>query len=175
MGLTKAGLILVALLCGGDYDTIGLEGCGPLTAIGLAKCGFGERLVEIFQAFDGDRLIDAITQWRTTLQEELANNSLGYLRTRERVLAQSIPNSFPDLDILSLYLVPVTSCNSTSTQSGSFDWKLTEPSLQCLVMVAAGHLGWTSEEVLKIRFKANIWEGVFLQMLYSVSFLYVIS
>lgn len=177
MGLTKAGLILLALLCGGDYDTVGLEGCGPLTALGLAKCGFGERLVEIFQTFNGDRLTYAVTQWRTALREELSSNSLGYLRGRERALAENIPNSFPSLDVLSLYLVPLISSAGTSSQfPGNIDWGLTEPSLQRLVMISSAHLGWNTEEILKTRFKANVWEGVFLQMLYSVrSSLHAIS
>ena len=44
VGLSPGGLLLFALLSGGDYDN-GVEGCGAVTALGLAKCGFGDQLL----------------------------------------------------------------------------------------------------------------------------------
>ena len=46
--LTWEGLILIALLCGNDYHT-GVPGCGMKIAVGLARCGFGERLLVAFR------------------------------------------------------------------------------------------------------------------------------
>jgi len=45
VSLPQGGLILFALLCGRDYDQ-GIKICGGATAFGLAKCGFGEELLE---------------------------------------------------------------------------------------------------------------------------------
>ncbi|KAK5999423.1 hypothetical protein QM012_005548 [Aureobasidium pullulans] len=36
-GIDRQGLILFALLSGGDYDTKGLPGCGPMAALGAAR------------------------------------------------------------------------------------------------------------------------------------------
>lgn len=43
-GLMLGGLLLLALLSGRDYAA-GLEGCSEVTAHGLAKCGFGDKLL----------------------------------------------------------------------------------------------------------------------------------
>uniref|UniRef100_A0A8H7XM35 XPG-I domain-containing protein n=1 Tax=Psilocybe cubensis TaxID=181762 RepID=A0A8H7XM35_PSICU len=172
IGLTKKGLILVALLCGGDYDAVGLDGCGPATALGLAKCGYGESLIQIVQTFHGERLTAAIAQWRLDLQKELFSNSSGHLRGKERSLAKSIPDSFPSLDTLSLYLEPVVSAGASSHLAPVYDFRHREPSLNRLVMVSSTHLGWNTEEIIKDKFKRNVWEGVFLQMLYSKFILY---
>ena len=45
IALTQGGLILIGVLRGGDYSS-GLANCGITTAHGLAKCGFGDSLVE---------------------------------------------------------------------------------------------------------------------------------
>ena len=45
VALSQDGLILIALLRGGDYDTVGLPNCGPNVAHALARCGFGESLL----------------------------------------------------------------------------------------------------------------------------------
>lgn len=37
-------------MSGGDYDP-GIEGCGALTAHGLAKCGYGDTLVDGLETF----------------------------------------------------------------------------------------------------------------------------
>jgi 5'-3' exonuclease len=42
-GLTGGGLLLYALLSGGDYSP-GITGCGPVIALALARC-FGDILL----------------------------------------------------------------------------------------------------------------------------------
>jgi Holliday junction resolvase YEN1 len=42
--LDRHGMILVALMSGGDYVPEGIPGCGPKTACEAAKAGFGEEL-----------------------------------------------------------------------------------------------------------------------------------
>ena len=47
------GLILFALLAGGNYDGTGLKGCGGSIAQGLARAGFGDRLIDLVHAVSG--------------------------------------------------------------------------------------------------------------------------
>lgn len=42
--LTRAGMVLIALLRGGDYSS-GVKGCGIHIAYALARCGFGDTLL----------------------------------------------------------------------------------------------------------------------------------
>ncbi|KAK0527474.1 hypothetical protein OC835_004968 [Tilletia horrida] len=48
--LDKEGLILVALLSGGDYDVQGLARCGIKTAIALARGGYGKKLLDAYKS-----------------------------------------------------------------------------------------------------------------------------
>ena len=109
--LSIPGLILIALLCGGDYDCAGLPNCGPHVAHALARCGFGESLLEALERYEGNEvgLRLWLEGWRDDLKQELRTNSKGHLKTKKKALANSIPDSFPDLDVLNLYAHPVVS------------------------------------------------------------------
>ncbi|KAF9031577.1 PIN domain-like protein [Panaeolus papilionaceus] len=48
--LTHGGVVLFALLSGGDYNN-GVDQCGPRIALGLARSGFGEQLVSAVSQF----------------------------------------------------------------------------------------------------------------------------
>lgn len=55
INLSPGGLLLFALLCGGDHDS-GIEDCGALTAHALSKCGFGDSLLDALNALNGVEL-----------------------------------------------------------------------------------------------------------------------
>ncbi|KAF1970604.1 PIN domain-like protein [Bimuria novae-zelandiae CBS 107.79] len=42
--LDREGLVLFTMLCGGDYDTLGLRGCGAAMALGVVRAGLGTTL-----------------------------------------------------------------------------------------------------------------------------------
>src|ERR1700677_2418213 len=46
-GLDREGMILVALMSGGDYVPEGVPGCGPKVACEAARAGFGAELCKI--------------------------------------------------------------------------------------------------------------------------------
>ncbi|KAF8907779.1 PIN domain-like protein [Mucidula mucida] len=48
LGMSPGGLLLFALLVGGDYNKTGLKGCGGATAAGLAKTRLGNDLRDAF-------------------------------------------------------------------------------------------------------------------------------
>ncbi|KAL0945715.1 hypothetical protein HGRIS_014862 [Hohenbuehelia grisea] len=80
MGLSRAGLLLFALLCG--------------TA--LAALGHGERLIEIIELhlIRGEEFESALLAWREALCVELETNSSGRLPRKQKQLARQ-PNSRP--------------------------------------------------------------------------------
>lgn len=101
-GLDREGMILVALMSGGDYVPEGIPGCGPKTACEAAKAGFGRELCAI-------RTSDkkAISGWRERLQHELKTNESKFFKRRHGTL--KIPDDFPRLDILGYYTHPAIS------------------------------------------------------------------
>lgn len=101
-GLDVEGMILVALMSGGDYIPAGIPGCGPKTACEAAKAGFGWELCSIKR---GDA--DGFSDWRERLQLELQTNESKLFRQRHK--SMTIPESFPDLTVLGYYLRPAVS------------------------------------------------------------------
>jgi Holliday junction resolvase YEN1 len=104
-GLDRDGMILVALMSGGDYVPEGIPGCGPKTACEAAKAGFGKDLCEIPTS---DK--KAMSEWRARLQHELKTNESKLFRRKHGAL--KIPDDFPRLDILGYYTHPAISGQS---------------------------------------------------------------
>ncbi|KAJ4344349.1 hypothetical protein N0V95_006140 [Ascochyta clinopodiicola] len=104
--LDREGMILVALMSGGDYVPEGIPGCGPKTACEAAKAGFGRDLCSIPR---NDPV--ALSRWRERLQHELKTNERKLFKRKHGAL--KIPDDFPRLDILGYYTHP-----AISTQTG---------------------------------------------------------
>lgn len=102
-GLDPDGMILVALLSGGDYNESGVPGFGPGLACEAARAGFGKDLLDLIRNHDKA----GVGEWRERLQFELESNESGYFKTRHRSIA--IPETFPDERILGYYMTPAVS------------------------------------------------------------------
>ncbi|EPE03742.1 flap structure-specific endonuclease [Ophiostoma piceae UAMH 11346] len=101
-GLDREGMVLVALMSGGDYIPEGVPGCGVKLACEAAKAGFGRSLCRIKRSDTA-----AFVQWRADLQHELRTNESKFFRTCHHKLV--IPDEFPSLDVLRYYTHPVVS------------------------------------------------------------------
>ncbi|KAF8176553.1 PIN domain-like protein, partial [Pholiota molesta] len=165
ISLTRGGFLLIALLCGGDYDPSGLQGCGPAIAYGLARCGFGDQLLEGFHQGLTSEFLDF---WRGGLRKELITNSRNFLPSRQPRLASSIPLDFPDPKVIELYVKPVTSCTPPYVLPITQLWRPKEPTIYLLTKFCYENFGWRTEETLKAKFSSLLWDGVFSQMIYSV-------
>lgn len=106
LGLDREGMVLVALMSGGDYIPEGVPGCGPKVACEAAKAGYGKSLCQL-RASD----TDGLAQWKASLKHELQTNESKYFRTRHKALA--IPEDFPNLEVLGYYTHPKVSPEST--------------------------------------------------------------
>lgn len=101
-GLDREGMILVALMSGGDYKTEGIPGCGVKVACEAARAGFGKRLCQIRRED-----ASAYDDWRADLAHELFTNESKFFRTKRKAL--QIPEDFPDRKVLGYYTHPVVS------------------------------------------------------------------
>ncbi|KAH0832517.1 DNA excision repair protein ERCC-5 [Fonsecaea pedrosoi] len=99
-GLDPEGMILVALLSGGDYDEDGVAGIGSTLACEIARAGFGSDLLDLVRSGDEN----GITEWRERLQFELETNESGYFKMKRKSIR--IPDNFPDRKILGYYMNP---------------------------------------------------------------------
>lgn len=100
-GLTPEGMILVALMSGGDYLPEGVSKCGIRVAAECARAGFGADLCALGEDEEGLR------EWRERLQWELATNESGWFRRKHKAI--KIPADFPDRTVLGYYMTPAIS------------------------------------------------------------------
>ena len=97
--LDREGIVLVALMSGGDYIPAGIPRCGIKIACEAARTGFGHDLCKI----DPDDEI-GFTEWKERLWYELQTNESGHFRTRHKAL--QIPETFPDRNVLGYHARP---------------------------------------------------------------------
>ena len=102
-GLDPEGMILVALLSGGDYDQNGVAGFGAGLACEAARAGFGADMLQLVRQDDETGL----KEWRERLQYELGSNESGHFRKKHKTVR--IPDSFPDRTIVDYYINPAIS------------------------------------------------------------------
>lgn len=119
--------------------------------------------LETFRVFAGFRL---------GIRQELSTNSQGLIASCHENLAEHLPESFPEPEILNLY-----SCSPKSSAFGhhASEWGPRKPSITRIAQFGQQHFEWNTEMQLKYAMSAEVWEGVFLQMLYSVRELSSIS
>lgn len=101
-GLDREGMVLIALMSGGDYIPEGIPGCGIKVACEAARAGFGREVCRLRRSDT-----EGLNKWRQKLMAELKNNESSFFRTKHRALV--VPADFPNLDVLRYYTHPVVS------------------------------------------------------------------
>ncbi|GAW25191.1 putative flap structure-specific endonuclease [Rosellinia necatrix] len=101
-GLDREGMVLVALMSGGDYLPEGIPGAGVKLACEAARAGFGKSLCQLKISETSE-----LASWKERLAYELRHNESGFFRTRHKAL--TIPDDFPNMEILRYYTHPVVS------------------------------------------------------------------
>ncbi|KAH7924438.1 hypothetical protein BV22DRAFT_508362 [Leucogyrophana mollusca] len=164
--LTRGGVILIGLLSGGDYHQAGVMGCGKLIARGLARCGFGDSLVNAAESMSRDELPDFLAIWREDVKKELRTNSMGHIGSKKPSLASKIPEDFPDVEILLSYTNPITS--ETEGKGGRNSIKITwerEPDLGKVAGLCELYFEWGVKDVIIKRFRTVLWPSAVLRIL----------
>ena len=158
-------MILIGLMSGGDYQQGGLMRCGVTTAHGLAKCGFGDSLYEAAANLDREDLEVFLVTWREELRQELRTNSQQVIGRKQVALANSIPEDFPDIDILLSYVKPITS-ESMGWESNNLKhtW-FKEPDVAKLAAVCECYFEWGYKDAIIKRFRTVMWHSIVLRIL----------
>ncbi|KAJ7795218.1 PIN domain-like protein, partial [Mycena olivaceomarginata] len=159
IGLTRGGILLLAILGGGDYDTVGLAGCGSHIALALAHCGFGDSLLQASENMAEAELEEFLIQWREDLRAELATNSRGFLRSKQNTLSTKIPETFPSLRVLSLYVQPTTSWSNGFVPPATDKWIVKLPALPELAVYCNKEFGWNPAAIAE-KFRRLIFSGL---------------
>ncbi|KAK7059342.1 hypothetical protein R3P38DRAFT_3384318 [Favolaschia claudopus] len=172
VGLDQAGLLLCALLLGGDYAP-GVTGIGPATARALAQQGFGRDLVRIMNLSVGSQRLKNLAVWRTALRGELRTNSSGRLAKRLPDAADNISDAFPNLDVVNLYLHPFicTSLEYSGPMPDCSSWRPRDPAIPLIADFCSSTFRWQGEFLLK-KLNSNVFPGITFRMISSPLVLY---
>ena len=164
--LTRGGLILIGLLSGGDYHQAGLPRCGTSIAHGLAKCGFGDQLLEAARTLSRSALEEYLVKWRDAVRAELRTNARGHLGKRQPALSKAVPEDFPDVDVLLSYTNPITSETDAGARRTHVrpTW-VREPDLGKIAHLCEVHFEWGMKEAIVKRFRTVLWPSAVLRIL----------
>ncbi len=164
LGLKQGGLILIALLSGGDYHD-GVRGCGPAVGLGLAKCGFGDSLLDAARTLGERDLNTFLHGWRQEICLELRTNPRKLLPTKKVALANNFPADFPDLRILDMYVNPRTSETVGKTAADMrLNWDK-EPDIGLIAGLCEQYFEWGYREMIIKRFRTIIWPYAVLRII----------
>lgn len=101
-GIDKEGMILVALMSGGDYIPEGVPGVGVKVACDAARAGFGKELCALHRK-DGVGL----KAWKERLENEIRANASKFFSRKNTGFV--MPEDFPSREVLGHYTHPCVS------------------------------------------------------------------
>ncbi|KAG1821698.1 uncharacterized protein BJ212DRAFT_1297037 [Suillus subaureus] len=127
--LTASHLLLWAMLHGGDYNLGGLLGCGSQVSQALLAGNLGDSLMQVMTSAMPAQLPGMLRTWHDCLCTVLVDGTLG---RKYPALAVSIPGDFPSVDIMCLYLSPVTTWSDGTSSSSLPQFGPTQPDLMYL-------------------------------------------
>lgn len=189
--LDRNGLVLIALLAGGDYDVKGLGGCGAKLALSLAQGSYGSSLVKGFEqhckiaGWDSDSKMPQLRtatawqafreNWIADVKVELETNRQGFLATRHVKLADSdalrnFLGTKEALEVLASYLHPRTSWTREGLQDDQAlpalptRLKFSEPDLPKMAAFAQRTFAWGPKTTVA-RLRNVAWKGMLLRSL----------
>ncbi|KAK6987782.1 PIN domain-like protein, partial [Favolaschia claudopus] len=138
VGLTRGGLLLFALLAGGDYDP-GCPGCGAKTAHAIARGSLGDALLH------------------AALQNPHPHGLLG---RKYKSISQTIADSdFPHADVIFSYVHPVTSYSPRHILPPHRTWSLATPDVQKIAQFCQLRFSWEASTVAA-KFSKGLFPGV---------------
>ncbi|KAJ6448836.1 PIN domain-like protein [Mycena sanguinolenta] len=173
VSLTRGGLLLIALLVGGDYDE-GLDGCGVSLAHAVARGNLGDALLSA--ALEQDEMTFEFTkflhEWKLSLVTEFATDPHGYLGRKCKAIAATLEAaSFPNPDVLRAYTHPTTSWSSAYSAPAYQLWGLAQPNLGRIASLCQLQFGWNAAEISS-KFTTLVYPGLAVQSLLRVRFLF---
>lgn len=186
--LTHGGLLLVALVCGGDYNQvccrgiskkprlilskIGLSGCDGNIAHGLAQYGLGDSLLSAAKRLSLPELANFLYGWRDAVRFELTHDTQGFVGQKYPAQAKAVPSSWPDPVIVRLYARPLITSSVVDLLAAASEWKPRPLDVEKLASLCISILGWEPGPSVVNAFRRHIWAGLCIRRLCIVRTLF---
>ena len=138
------------------------------TALSLSHAGMGDDLLHAVQTCTLLELEDFLKKWRRRLRMTLRYNDAGHLSRRYTVLSNSIPDTFPNRQVLMLYADPITSWTTGQQPPNTAGWVPRELDLGKLAALCERSFTWGTSEGIMSCFQEHVWPGMALYGLVEV-------
>lgn len=128
----------------------------------LARCGFGDELLQAFERREYESLHLFFPGWRVQMNQELRTNSRGYMNRAYPNI--TIPDHFPNIQYLEYYATP--RCSASLGQAGGGPVRGNkEMNLAKIASFCEENFEWgTRSEILK-RFASLLWKASVIRVL----------
>jgi hypothetical protein len=144
------------------YSQKGLVGCGATVARAVVMYGFGDSLCHSARILSRREFEGFLVKWRDNLREFIREDPANTMGSRHPSLAASIPDSFPDRDIILLYLFPTTSPTETLRLLGSNHCL---PDIIQITRVCELYFPWATPETILVKFESSVFQVVLMAVL----------
>ncbi|KAJ6482431.1 PIN domain-like protein [Mycena sanguinolenta] len=161
VSLTRGGILLIALLSGGDYDK-GIPGCGIAIAHAIAQGNLGDMLLD--KALESPTptaaFLEFLVTWREAISLEFSTNASGLLGRRYKAIATAIAEtpSFPDIEVIFAYVHPITSWTHYSLPP-YYAWGPAKPNLTAIARFCQHRFAWDAV-TLANKFSKSLFFGI---------------
>ncbi|KAJ7900692.1 hypothetical protein B0H14DRAFT_2493616, partial [Mycena olivaceomarginata] len=165
---TRGGLLLVALLSGGDYDEVGLPGCGIAIAHAVARGKLGDTLLQraLESSTPTAEFLEFLISWKQALCIEFLTDPHGHLGRKYKSVATTIAEtpSFPDVEVIFAYVHPITSWSENHSLPPCHSWGLAAPDLTAITSFCQLQFRWNATEIAR-KFSEGLFLGIAIQSL----------
>ncbi|EPQ50091.1 PIN domain-like protein [Gloeophyllum trabeum ATCC 11539] len=162
--MTQGGFLLTALLSGGDYDLVGRDQIFWLCYCSRScKIRFRGCLPRDSSPPVAEHLV-AFETLRAEMKMCLRHDPLHYLGRRSAVLADAIPDSFPNHATFLAYTRPRIDENAMLAKLCT---TVTFPNLERLGRLCERSFSWGTREGILAAFRAQVWPGLVRRSLWA--------
>lgn len=143
-----------------------MDGCERPHALALARSYLAPQLCDILRGPEATYVWHDVDRFRVNLREELLHNTSELLPHPLPHLLASMPDSFPNMDIVRLLTQP-TQSKLHVLQTASRRWRVRMPDLGRLAKLCNVCFGWDFETIIQ-KFRQYVFPGLCVHYLLRV-------
>jgi holliday junction resolvase YEN1 len=145
----------------------GLVGFGPQIALGLARSGLGDSLLQAARGAQS-ALPAFLSQWREDVRHQLRTDPGDHIGRKYVGLADQVVNTFPNMDVLSAYVYPLTSWSQGRHGPGLPLLGYQAPDVAGIAGFCQRTFSWGGPAGILAKLHNVLWEGTSIRMLCEV-------
>jgi len=140
----------------------GVPNFGKVIAHAIARCDFGDELLDASQNLQGKDLAEFLMHWRGRVNQELKTNSHGFLKHRTSL---SVPEDFPETEVLRKYTNPI--CSKANSSVALRDREQLD--LSRVGQLCEEYFEWGYKSRIIERFRTLMWPSAIMHVLRRTS------